>query len=130
MTVMKVDAFESCKERAKELGQQHGKAQATWLVDMNASAESARRALRMYEDDDPGFFDVFDPHVPLSGEYADDYSTAELFEECGYYRSGLHQSDVVAAVEAEAELADAYEFEYFVACADEVVRLLGILAET
>ncbi|GAB3475373.1 hypothetical protein [Amycolatopsis cihanbeyliensis] len=129
MTTTIVDPFAAIRDRAIQLGREHGTAQAAWMVDQTASTEAARTALALYDDGDPVFYDMFSPRMPFSGEYADDYTTGELFEDCGYYPSGLHTDDTDAATFAEIELVEAYETEYVDACIAEVVRVLSAIAD-
>jgi hypothetical protein len=54
---------------AEALGQQHGAAAGSWVIDGNTTRETARAIVQGYEDGDPGVMDMCPS--PLSGEWAD-----------------------------------------------------------
>lgn len=85
-------------KRAEEEGYERGRAAGSWVLDGNSTDESARALLKGIEDGDPMIMDAL-PSAPLSGEWADGLSAADLL---GWYdldeeHDAAH--DVLAALE-------------------------------
>lgn len=68
-------------EDAKELGEEHAKAAAGWIVDGNTDLASAERLLGMLRDGDPAAEQYLPKQPNLSGEYAEDLTPAALYRE-------------------------------------------------
>jgi hypothetical protein len=98
---------ESEREAMRSLGEEHGKAASSWILDGNSTQEAAERLLRGILEGDPEVLDSL-PSSPLSGEWADAASGAELVAEAGLDFDG---SDPDSA-ERESELLDAYSDGY------------------
>jgi len=72
---------EKWRAEALELGRDHGRAAASWVIDGNTDHEHIVRMVRMLDDGDPGY-DIHLPARPnLSGEWADELTPAKLFEQ-------------------------------------------------
>ena len=69
------------ERRAFELGQEAGRAAASWIVDGNTSTEHIARMVAWLDDGDPRADDYLPPMPNLSGEWADAPTPARLFEE-------------------------------------------------
>lgn len=105
--------------RASELGSEHGRAAGTWVIDGNTTHDACRALLDGIEDGDPAVYDAL-PSAPLSGEWADAYSVADLATDTG----------IGADHDAWDDVCDAFEMAWHdamvqQACADA----LGMLPE-
>ena len=98
-------------------------------MDGNTSADSLRALIQASEDGE--FWDVsmIDPPAPLSGEWADGYSLAQLVADCGIAECGeLDTTDGLTVLPTDKydstvdTLATAYEDAYWQAFEDEAVR--------
>lgn len=96
--------------KAREIGAEHGKSAASWL-EFDDTA-SAARFYNMCEDGDPRI-DEYRPNSPLSGEYADDYSMAELLRDCGVPDFIEFNGTDVQFDSLMDEIASAYEDAFF-----------------
>lgn len=83
--------------RAERIGTEQGRAAASWVE--IADREDARRILAGLNDIDPVILDAL-PNAP-TGEYADDYSRADLYSELEI--SGAIESDDLALWHAYAD---------------------------
>jgi hypothetical protein len=70
--------LEDWSEDAREFGRDAARNAATWITDGNDSDESRRRKLELIED---GRLDEIMRAPNLSGEYADDLTSARLYEQ-------------------------------------------------
>lgn len=98
--------------KAYELGADHAKAVASWVIDGNTSQESIRRVVALL--DDGADLDDYLPRMPnLSGEYADDLTPAGLARAVtGLGGDDLTDDEVDAMADAyEAGVADTFEAE-------------------
>jgi hypothetical protein len=67
------------EQQAYELGQEHARNAASWIIDGNADQEHYLRVLALMESGDA---DDYLPREPnLSGEYADDLTPLALYDE-------------------------------------------------
>ena len=101
-----------------QLGYEAGVAAGSWVLDGNSSEADAQALLRMIEDGDP----MFEVPSPLSGEWADGWTPALVFEQADVERPD--------DPDAEGELLDCFEAGFCEGYEDEVVRsarsLLGL----
>lgn len=67
---------------AREAGEAHGRAAASWYFDGNTTTETYRHTLEGLEAGDPAVLDTF-PCAPLSGEWADEPTPATVLEGLG-----------------------------------------------
>lgn len=66
---------------AKKLGEDHGRAAATWTINGNNDVSERANVLQMMRDGDPAVDDYL-PQLPvLSGEYTDGLTPKKLFED-------------------------------------------------
>lgn len=91
---------------ARKLGDEHGKAAASWYFDGNTDDGMYAKVLKGIEDGDPAIYDTF-PSEPLRG--------TKLFEEiyAGERQVSLYGDDLVQT----------YEFSYEQALQDEIERM-------
>lgn len=96
---------------AYTLGEQHGRAAGSWVIDGNTTRETAQAVLSGYEDGDPLVMDM--QPSPLSGEWADSMTPQRLMVEMGLDpsttyppESGMHEDDICDAY--EQGFSDAY----------------------
>jgi hypothetical protein len=84
--------------RAEALGREHGQAAASWVTDGNTDQATYARLLRGITDGDPEVLDSI--RTPdLSGEYADDYSEADMLADAGWVpHDGTALADDLAAI--------------------------------
>jgi hypothetical protein len=102
--------------KAAEIGKAHGTNAASWVFDGNTSTETYRRVLNALEIADTAILDQY--RVPdLSGEFADDYSETELWDDCDL--DPENAEDVIAS----ADVSDAYEEAVIQAFWAEVERV-------
>ena len=74
--------YDEIQERAYTLGEEMGKAAASWVFDGNTTRETYARVLKGVEDCDPEIMDMY--RVPdLSGEWADEMTPQRLANELG-----------------------------------------------
>ena len=91
--------YEELRSRAEMIGQRHGKNAAGWTYDGNTPDTWYAWMLKGIDVGDPMVLEsVREPS--LSGEYGDDYSDADLFEEV--------EATELECDEAQDEIADAY----------------------
>jgi hypothetical protein len=107
-------ALDRAMDRARELGNDAGKAAASWVFDGNTSTETYRTFLRWYEDGDPRI-DEFAPRSWLSGEWSDEPTTDDVLADIGLYHDddtgewstpAEDRDDILSAYEDAAD--DAY----------------------
>lgn len=100
---------------AQKLGTEHGKNAASWVFDGNTDDETYRAVIRELDAGDPAVYNRF-REPSFSGEYGDDYSERNLFDDLGldYDASPTHEID---------QIADAYIQEAQSAFWSEVERL-------
>lgn len=104
--------LDALKERAHELGEDHGRGAASWFFDGNTTDETYARVLAGIEEGEPMILDTF-PSAPLSGEWADDPTPATLLRDLG-----LEPGD-----DRVDELCDAYEDGFYSAVSAEIERV-------
>lgn len=99
--------------RTWRVAQANGKAAASWVFDGNTNRETYAHVLKGIEDGDPEVMDSI--RTPsLSGEFADDYSEAQLMSDIGWVpNDGTDMRD---------ELAEQYNTEVSAAFWHEVER--------
>jgi hypothetical protein len=95
------------EQQAYELGVEHAKSAASWVIDGNTDREWIVETLRFLEDGDPRIEDRLPREPNLSGEYADDPTPTSLYRD-------VTGRDPVESLAFETEhgqdaLADAYE---------------------
>lgn len=100
------------EDRARVLGEEHGRAAASWFFDGNTSEETYRVVLRGLEDGDPAVLDSL-PSAPLSGEWADDPTPASVLQDLGVDADTLEDWE-------ESEIMDAYEDGFYTASRDAI----------
>lgn len=66
------------EDRAREMGQERGKAAASWVFDGNTTDETYRTFLRLSDDGDPAIDQFATQTGWLSGEYGDEPSPTTL----------------------------------------------------
>jgi len=71
---------EDLAKLAHKLGYDHGRNAGSWVFDGNTTEETYRWFLKGLEDGDPEVLDRL-PTSPLSGEWADSYSLADLADD-------------------------------------------------
>lgn len=100
------------EEQARNIGRDLGTAAGSWVVDGNTKNDQLRAVIQASEDGE--FYDVIVPEVsgPLSGEWADGYSTYSLSQDLGIAEDDPRFDDLCTILE------DAY----FAALEDEAVR--------
>ena len=92
---------DSLTDQAAKIGAEHGRNAASWVFDGSTRDDTYRTVLRGIEDGDPAILDAY--RTPdLSGEYADDYSEADLL------RDVWPDTEVDEPDELASELSDAY----------------------
>lgn len=72
--------LETWTRDARKLGEDAGRAAASWTLDGNASREHYERLARMMDDGDPALEDCLPARPNLSGEWADAMTPRRLFE--------------------------------------------------
>lgn len=88
-------------EKARKLGQQHGKNAAGWVFYGDTSLETYARFLAGIQEGDPQVMDsVREPS--FSGEYSDEYSETDLAEDLGFDRETEDEWDDVVYVYLDA----------------------------
>lgn len=70
-------------QAAEALGEQHGKARASWTFDGNTNRGTYQKCLDLHDEGDPLWDNLFGAPSPLSGEWADDPSPADILAELG-----------------------------------------------
>jgi len=85
-------------ERASEYGCRVGTAAGSWVLDGNSSEETARALLEGIEDGDPMVLDSL-PSSPLSGEWADSLTPADVLAELSMDEDDARADDVLSAFE-------------------------------
>jgi hypothetical protein len=105
-------------EQAETIGREHGKNAASWYFDGNTPRETYELVLRGYDDGDPEIMDTF-PTSPLSGEWADNYSLADLSQDTGVVQHDPYFEDVCSA----------YEDGFYTASTDEIIRVARYMLE-
>jgi hypothetical protein len=68
-------------QKAYQAGYEHGKSVGSWIIDGNTSDETKRAIIKGYDDGDPEVMDM--QPSPLSGEWADDPTTADVLADLG-----------------------------------------------
>ncbi len=110
------------RERMREAGRDAGRAAASWLLNGNSTREAAETLLRGLLELDPMVLDSL-PSNPLSGEWADAPSGAEVIAAAGLE---LDEEDP----DRDEELLDAYSYGYsegvVFGAEEEARRFLGI----
>jgi hypothetical protein len=92
--------LEEAKAAARKIGEQNGKNAASWVFDGNTSIETYQTVLHGLNEGDPLIYNMYrEPN--LSGEYADDYSIQDLFNEIGIEYDSTITDD-------QEEIGDAY----------------------
>jgi hypothetical protein len=91
------------ERQAYELGAEHARNAASWIVDGNTERELIPTVLEMIDNGDPAVSDYLPREPNLSGEYADDMTPSVLYREI---TGSDISSDRGALVDT---LADAYE---------------------
>ena len=107
---IEADMDESLAE-ARALGKEYGKSAGTWIE--FADEDSARKCIQLNEDGDPAWDDKYGLTSPLSGQWADDLTPAQLLNEL---------SLVDVSPEEEQDICEAFDFAFRVAYVDEVVE--------
>lgn len=92
----------SYKRQAYELGVEHAKNAASWVLDGNAGGDHYRRLLTIMDEGDPALYDSLPREPNLSGEFADDLTPEKLFDE-------IVGDDECDADETLDAICDAYE---------------------
>jgi len=77
---MSIDV-EVWRAQARELGRDHGKAAASWVIDGNTDHEHIARMVRMFDEGDPALEQYLPGYPNLSGEWADELTPDRLFEQ-------------------------------------------------
>lgn len=104
---------------AERTGAAHGQAAGTWLIDGNTSDETKREILTMHDAGDPALWDLMPS--PLSGEWADGYSTARCVRNA-LADAGVSPDHPDAEGAIANEILDTYEQAYSQAWEAEAVR--------
>lgn len=91
-------AADAAIERAENRGMQDGRAAGSWFFDGNTEDITFQIVLKGIEDGDPAVMDSF-PSSPLSGEWADDLTPAQLFEDLDMSGEEDYADDVLRAFE-------------------------------
>lgn len=112
------EAMARMLDRAEESGRAAGKAAGSWVVDGNTSEATARRLIEMDSVGDPAFYEEC-PESPLSGEFADGPTLADVCSEAGLYTSAFEGGD---REYLEGEIAEAFEQGFTYGWAEEVIR--------
>lgn len=68
------------EQSAYDLGVEHAKNAASWIIDGNTKREFIPAVLAFMDDDDPRADDYLPRRPDLSGEYADDLTPIRLYE--------------------------------------------------
>ena len=90
--------------QAAELGEDAGRAAASWVFDVNTDRETYRAVLAGIEDGDPMVLDAY--RTPdLSGEFAGDYSSSDLAGELGLDEDWTSPETLDAACDAWLDAA-------------------------
>lgn len=118
-----LDTFE---ERARELGDEHGKNAASWYFDGNTDDNTYRAVLDGLENGDPQILDTI-PGSPLSGEWADGMTMGRLLKEIGVEDP---HAELSFNPEPWDSIADAYCDAYGTAAVHEVERVARLHAWT
>lgn len=102
------------EQQAYELGAEHARNAASWIVDGNTKTEFIPAVLKMMDDGDPAVESYLPARPNLSGEWADDLTPQTLYERIterdhadAERDAGLGYETLVGSV-IDA-LADAYE---------------------
>jgi hypothetical protein len=96
--------IEQYEQEAYELGVEHARNAASWVIDGNTSQEHIARAVAVLDEGDPALDDYLPRRPNLSGEYADELTPGELAAEITGLDSDDPHFDELADI-----LADAYE---------------------
>ena len=106
------DTYDRLHSEAHRMGSELGSDHAQWYFDGNTPDSMYAWVLRGLEDGDPEIYDTF-RSSPLSGEWADEITLADLAEDLG-----VSQDD-----DAFDDYCRAFEDGYGVAYADEVEKI-------
>lgn len=113
-----LETHQALLDEANRLGDEAGKAAASWYAPHDTTFASWEAILRGIRDGDPAVYDTF-PSAPLSGEWAGSPTPASVFAELG----------VDEDYDGADELLAMYEDGFGVAVAD-TIEGLAILATT
>jgi hypothetical protein len=69
------------EQQAYELGAEHARNAASWVIDGNTSSEHVERVVKMMDEGDPALFDWLPREPNLSGEMSDDPTPTSLYAE-------------------------------------------------
>jgi hypothetical protein len=97
-------------DRARALGEERGRAAASWYFDGNTPDAAYAQVLAGIEEGDPAILDTF-PADPLSGEWADDPTPKTLLEGLGLDLEDERADDLCGAYEDGFYSASAHEIE-------------------
>lgn len=100
----------SLAAEAMRLGAEHGRKSGSWVIDGNTSNAFAEKVITGYDDKDPEVMDMC-PN-PLSGEFSDDPTVADVLIGLGL-RSWDERAD---------DMIDAYEDAYQIAWWETVIQ--------
>jgi hypothetical protein len=94
----------SHEQQAYDLGAEHARNAASWVIDGNTDQDHIRRMVAWLDDGDPEAYDYLPATPNLSGEWADSPTPASLYREI----VGLDPADRIAEDEdADGEIIDA-----------------------
>ncbi len=103
--------------RAREMGEDHGRAAASWYFDGNTSTETYRTVLRGIDDGDPMILATF-PSAPLSGEWSDSPTPASVLADLGF-----DSEDDSEDYDRVSDILNAYEDGFYTASTDAIERV-------
>jgi hypothetical protein len=95
---MPAKTYDVLIEDARRMGEERGRAAASWYFDGNTSTETYATVLQGIEDGDPAVLDTL-PSSPLSGEWAGDPVPADILSELGVEHDSDAAEDCLWAYE-------------------------------
>lgn len=104
--------YEEQIRKAEQIGTEQGEGAASWYFDRDTDYDTYKAVVDGLEDGDPEILDTF-PTSPLSAEWADTYSLADLAED----------TDCEQDSDAFDDVCRAYEDAFYTASQDEIARV-------